>query len=107
MSRKIRRNAGGQFAGGQSGNPDGARLRKPRLLASLEDLCRIQLEVAGETVTIKDGKPVTRYEHCCRSLGSSGATNRLGMRDFLDQTKSAAHFLRNEDKRQTLNGRRP
>lgn len=105
MSRKIRRDEDGQFAKGQSGNPDGARLRKPRTLLNLDDLYRTHLEVAGEIVATRGGKPVTLYEHCVRSLASSGATNRLGMRDFLDLTKSAAHFVEGQVRRQALKGR--
>lgn len=93
MSRKIRRDPGGQFAAGQSGNPDGARLRKPRPLLTTTDLHRITLEVAGETAGLRDGKPVTRYENAIRSLLKGDSTNRLATRDFVEEAKSASYHF--------------
>lgn len=106
MSRKIKRDEGGQFAPGHSGNPDGARLRKPKALLTIADLHRIQLEVAGEIVGFKDGKPVTRYENCSRGMVTGGAANRLGSRDFIELTKSSAYFIEREERRRGFPGGR-
>lgn len=47
MSRKDNRDSNGQFAAGHSGNPDGARRRKPKALLTLDDIHTIQLSVAS------------------------------------------------------------
>lgn len=93
MSRRVQRGPNGKFAPGQSGNPDGARLRKPRELLTLTDLHRIQLEVAGEVIGHRDGKPVTRFENAVRSLAKGDGANRLALRDHIELTKSATHHL--------------
>jgi hypothetical protein len=95
MSKRIQRDANGQFASGQSGNPDGARLRKPRELLTLDDMNRIKLEVAGEIVARRKGKPVTRYENVYRSLLTGDSPSRLAKKDFLEGSQSATyHFAR-------------
>lgn len=93
MSGRIKRDAGGQFAPGQSGNPDGARRRRPRELPTLTDLYRIHLEVAGEIIGTKDGKPVTRYENALRSLAKGDSANRLAAKGFLEECRRATYHF--------------
>lgn len=93
MNRKIERKAGGQFARGQSGNPDGSRLRRPKQLLTTTDLHRIALEVAGEPAGYRDGKPVSRYENTVRSLLKGDAPNRLAAKDFTELAKSASYHF--------------
>ena len=107
MSTKIERDEDGQFAKGQSGNPDGARLRKPKDLLTIDDLNLMHLKVANETVATRDGKPVTRYEQCLRSLASNEAANRLGKRDFVELTQSAAYHFRRKERQAATKGGRP
>ena len=93
MSRRVRRNADGQFAAGESGNPDGARLRKPRQVLTPTDLYQINMAVAGEVIGKLNGRPVTRYENVLRSLAKGDSLSRLAAKDFLEQVTSASHFL--------------
>lgn len=93
MSKGGERDASGKFARGHSGNPAGARLRKPRALLTTTDLHRIQLEVAGEVIGRLNGKPVTRYENAVRSLARGDGENRLAARDHIELTKSATYHF--------------
>jgi hypothetical protein len=93
MNNRIRRNADGQFASGQSGNPAGARLRRPKRLLTITDLHRLQLEVAGEIVGMLNGKPITRFENALRSMAKGDPANRLAMKDFVEGTQRAAYSL--------------
>ena len=93
MSREIERDTNGKFAPGQSGNPDGARLRKPRELLTVDDLQRIQLEIAAEVVGHRNGKPVTRFENAARNLAKGDGANRLALRDHIELTKGAAYYF--------------
>jgi len=93
VTDRIKRDVGGQFAPGQSGNPDGARLRKPKELLTISDLHRIVLEVAAEVVGARGGKPVTRFENAARGLAKGEAASRLGTRDFMSLATSAAHHF--------------
>jgi hypothetical protein len=93
MSDRIKRDTSGHFALGQSGNPEGARRRKPRELITITDLQRIHLEVAGEIIGTKDGKPVTRYENAVRTLAKGDAANRLATKDFLDMSRQSGHHF--------------
>lgn len=90
MSRQIKRDEHGQFAPGQSGNPEGARQRRPKELLTADDLDRIQLEVASEVVSMRNGKSITRYKQLSLILASGKAANRLAARDFMEMTRSAA-----------------
>jgi hypothetical protein len=97
MSGRVDRDENGKFVPGQSGNPQGARLRQPKALLTVDDLQRIQLEVAGEIVGHRDGKPVTSYENAVRSLARPNSSNRLAARDHIELTKIAAyHFEQRE-----------
>lgn len=107
MSDRIRRDANGHFASGQSGNPEGARLRKAKELLTIEDLHRIHLEVVGEIVgRTRSGKPVTRYENITRSLVKGEAGSRLAAKDTLELSQRAAWFFDAADRRAALNRRR-
>ena len=93
MSRQIKRDGNGHFAAGASGNPDGARRRKPKELLTVDDFDRIILEVASEVVATRNGKPVTLFHHNARSLATGKTANRLASRDFMQIATSAAARL--------------
>lgn len=78
MSGKINRNSSGQFASGQSGNPAGARLRRPKELLTDTDMHRIVLEVASEVVAAQGSRPVTGLWPVGRDVG--GAVSGLPLR---------------------------
>ena len=106
MSRP-RRTATGQFAAGHSGNPDGARRRKPKALLRIEDIHRIHLEVAGEIVGKREGKPVTRYEQIVRALAAGKAEQRLPLKDFMDDVRTSTHFFARQEQGRPNQGRKP
>lgn len=102
MTRQTGRDGDGRFAPGYSGNPDGARRRKPRELLTLTDVHRIVLEVAGEVIGHRNGKPVTRLENAIRCLATGQGENRLALRDHVEMTKSATHHFWAEERRKAI-----
>lgn len=100
MSDTSDRAPGGRFAPGKSGNPNGAARRKPKPLLDVEACYRTIIEVASsEAGTAANGKPITVYEACVRSLASGRAPNRLAAKDLIDLTTTAAHALENRERR--------
>jgi hypothetical protein len=100
MSDASDRAPGGRFAPGKSGNPRGAARRKPKPLLDVEACYRVILEVASsEAGTAANGKPITVYEACVRSLASGRAPNRLAAKDLIDLTTTSAHTLENRERR--------
>ena len=93
MSRKIKRDSNGQFAPGASGNPEGARRRKPEELITIEDIHRIALKVAAEPAGMRSGKPVSRLENAFLSLAKGDSGSRLASRDMIELTKTAASYF--------------
>lgn len=105
MSNRIKRTEDGHFASGQSGNPEGARLRKPKELLTITDLHRIHLEVAAEIVGTINGKPITRYENALRSLAKGDTVNRLATKDLINLTQSSGHHFARLAREQALKER--
>lgn len=94
MSNSPDRAPGGRFAPGKSGNPNGAARRKPKPLLNVEACYRTILEVASsEAGATANGKPITVYEACVRSLASGRVPHRLAAKDLIDLTHTAAHAL--------------
>lgn len=104
MSADIERTTRGRFAAGQSGNPAGARARKPARLITTDDFHQMILEVASSpTQAPRHGKPgmMSLLEYNVSTLARGKAANRLASKDFIDLTwRAAYHFEQRERERQ-------
>lgn len=96
MSDDVERGGSGRFAKGQSGNPQGARIRRRRELMSLEDIHRTILRVAASpTQVVISGKThdVTMLEANFWGLASGKPSNRLASKDVIELATSAGQFM--------------
>ena len=104
MSDKVKRGNGGQFAPGQSGNPAGARRRRPgKKLLDYPNLHRIILEIgSSETEGTVNGKPtrITMFEAAVLRQAAGAAETRLVARDFIDLVKGSAAWVYHEARRE-------
>jgi hypothetical protein len=85
---KVRRTEKGTFAPGQSGNPNGPRIKRerdPKLPAARRDAI---FRVADRKIPVTiDGKTerISIFEACVLQLGRAGATgNRISAKDFIN-----------------------
>ncbi len=92
MSDRVKRTIGGQFEKGQSGNPAGAGVRKPKPILSRHDIDLLILDVASRETQLRTDRgteTISLLEWNVRALGS-GTRVGTAPRAFIDLAKSAA-----------------